>query len=390
MDPSQRPPLLPEEDWPALIPAACTTIVAINATVAVLQNRFNGYTLPGGIIAALLIVSPFAMEAIGALRKMETPRGWLWLFPISVAIGVGYFMFHPATVDVAPFILVFLTGEVVSRSRGQLGLAIYAGVLCIATVVTAEVVGPWSDGAFIWVAGIAFGWVGGYLIRELMTRTVELELAQAGLAAKAAAEERSRIAREVHDVIAHSLSVTMLHVTAARMALEHRASTDEALDALREAEQQGRRSLTEVRRTVGLLGSGDITATPMPTASDLPQLVADFRNAGLDVALRIQGDLASIPAGPGLGIYRIVQESLTNVVKHAPAASASVELSVADEIDLRVHNDGVGTPAGNGDGLGLKGMAERAALLGGTLRTHNGDGGWTVEMHAPRPAPDPA
>jgi signal transduction histidine kinase len=274
----------------------------------------------------------------------------------------------------------------VSRSRGLLWIAVLSGVLAMATVIVAELAGPWDTGGFIWVAGIAFGWLGGFLIRELETRTHELEAAHADLAEKAAADERSRIAREVHDVIAHSLSVTMLHVTAARMALEKGDRTHDAVDSLREAEQQGRRSLTEIRRTVGLLGPDEsATAAPMPTTTDLPKLVEQFRDAGLDATLSMEGDVAGLAPATGLNLYRIVQESLTNVAKHAPRAKATVRLDVtAADIKLVVHNElnGARSPRSE-DGLGLRGMAERAATLGGSLRTDDSDG-WTVSVVAPR------
>jgi signal transduction histidine kinase len=224
----------------------------------------------------------------------------------------------------------------------------------------------------------------------LARRTLALKEAQSELTAKAATDERQRIAREVHDVIAHSMSVTMLHVTAARMALLRQRSSD-ALEALQEAEEQGRRSLNEIRRTVGLLGTDEgAKAPPQPTANDLPTLVADFRSAGLDVDLSMRGDVQELPAAAGLNLYRIVQESLTNVVKHAPGAKATVELDLTtDDIRLRVHNDlGNGstpTPV-SGNGLGMRGMAERAAILGGRVDARVGESGWTVHLVAPRHA----
>jgi signal transduction histidine kinase len=383
----QHPLMRPDKpgDWPIIVPIVCTVIVAAIAGVTASQERFNNYSLALGIAAAALIVLPFAIDLIGAIAGKETPGLWLWFFPLPVAIGVLYFMFHPAEVDIAPFILVFTAGEIVSRSRGAIGAALLTGAIGILTVISAQAFGPWADGAFIWVAGISFGWLGGFLVRELDTKTHELEAAQAGLAEKAASEERSRIAREVHDVIAHSLSVTMLHVTAARMALEKGDRVEEAKDALREAEQQGRQSLAEVRRTVGLLGQSDGKAPPLPTAIDLPALVEGFREAGLDATLRMDGDVGTLAPATSLNVYRIVQESLTNVAKHAPHSTATVDLDVTeDDIRLNVHNGPLnGTAVRSGDGLGLRGMAERAVAIGGELTT-DASNGWTVSLVAPR------
>jgi signal transduction histidine kinase len=127
------------------------------------------------------------------------------------------------------------------------------------------------------------------------------------------------------------------------------------------------------------------TAAPMPTTADLPKLVQEFRDAGLDATLSMEGDAGSLAPAAGLNLYRIVQESLTNVAKHAPRAKATVRLDVtASDIKLVVHNElnGSRTPRSR-DGLGLRGMAERAANLGGALQTDDSDG-WTVSVVAPR------
>jgi signal transduction histidine kinase len=143
---------------------------------------------------------------------------------------------------------------------------------------------------------------------------------------------------------------------------------------------------------VGLLGPDEAAATPpMPTATDLPRLVADFRAAGLDVDLSLDGDVSGLPPAAGLNLYRIVQESLTNVVKHAPGAKATVELKVSDDdIRLRVRNgsgNGATRPLRSGSGQGMRGMSERAALLGGSVDVLSGESGWTVHLVAPRPTP---
>src|SRR5207237_7269040 len=126
---------------------------------------------------------------------------------------------------------------------------------------------------------------------------------------------RQRIAREIHDVVAHSLAVTMLHLTGARLAL-HR-DPKEAEQALLEAERLGRESLAEIRRTVGLLApEGTGTAAPMPTAVDIPQLVREFEAAGLDVDFELTCDAHALARATGLGLYRVAQESLSKAVWH--------------------------------------------------------------------------
>jgi signal transduction histidine kinase len=397
----------PDEGWPRAVPLGAAVIVGINLAATVHQHSMffgrgpfgpsgvpwrSGYSMGWTIAAACLAFLPYLLDAIGVL--VQKPVGLpLVLFPIPVGIGIGYLVFHPTNIDFAPFVFVFTAAEIVSRAhsggpreRKRWVLGLSGLVVGIAVMLAAELSGRFK-GSLIWVIGIAFGYFGGYMVGELDRRKQEIEEAQAGLAEKAATDERARIAREVHDVIAHSLSVTMLHVSAARMALQ-RDRTSDALDALREAEKQGRNSLNEVRRTVGLLGSDESAmSAPLPGVADLPRLVADFRAAGLDATLAFDAQLDDLPASAGLNIYRIVQESLTNAVKHAPGAPVDVSLRVDDkDIKLRVHNATVNghTRNASGTGMGLRGMAERAALLGGVLRTDDTDG-WTVTVVAPRP-----
>lgn len=383
-----------DDSWPTYMPIVCVALVAVGLAAAVHQRHMQTdgiqtsfwYTVPGATVAAGVIILPFLVDAVGLLSRRHKVAMPLWLFALPVGIGIGFLSFHPVDNDFSAFVFVFTAAEIAARARERRIVGLTGLVVGCATMVAAEVFGPY-EGSFIWVIGITFGWVGGFMVGELDARKVALENAQAGLAEKAAADERSRIAREVHDVIAHSLSVTMLHVSAARMALE-RQRTDDALEALREAEKQGRSSLSEVRRTVGLLGPDEsATTAPMPGVLDLPKLVADFRSAGLDVSLRVDAPQPNgVPPTTGLNLYRIVQESLTNVVKHSPGASALVELTVdEDTINLRVHNERVnGAPRnGNGSGMGLRSMRERAALLGGRFETDESDG-WTVSVSAPR------
>ena len=149
----------------------------------------------------------------------------------------------------------------------------------------------------------------------------QLRAAQAGLAAKARAEERNRISRDLHDVIAHSLTVSLLHVMSARLAVE--SDPEDAARSLAEAERLGRESLAEVRQVVGLLRADgavpDLDRTlPQPGVSGVPSLVERFQAAGADVTLTVDGDAGRLPATVGLAVYRILQEALTNVIRHAP------------------------------------------------------------------------
>jgi signal transduction histidine kinase len=335
----------------------------------------------------LLIVLPFVLDAVGLALPFRIGLP-LWIFPIPVLVGTALLVFNPVEVDFAAFSLVFVAAVVAARDWERMWFGIAVALAGMGVMAAADYLGPYDD-SFVWFIGIGFGWFGGFLVQRMTLTAAELTAAQAGLAESAAAEERSRIAREVHDVIAHSMSVTMLHVTAARMALE-KGRSSEALESLREAEGQGRNSLIDIRRTVGLLGSDEsASAPPMPGVLDLPKLVDDFKSAGLDVTLSMDGAVDELPPAAGLNLYRIVQESLTNASKHAPGAKTSVELNVTDtDIRLRVFNEagnGNAPTADAGGGRGFRGMAERAVMLNGSLMSGSELGGWLVFLAAPRP-----
>jgi len=219
------------------------------------------------------------------------------------------------------------------------------------------------------------------LVRHEFVLVEQLRAAQAGLAERSRAEERGRIARELHDVLAHSLTVSLLHITSARLAVEHDPA--DASRALAEAERLGRQSLTEVRATMGLLRSGpvDRVAPPVPGAGQLADLVRDMGAAGAEVSLVMEGDIEAVPATTGSTIYRIVQEALTNATKHAPGFPVVVHVlagSARAEVDI----ESFGPPMG-GSGLGLDSMRDRAQAVGGTCTAGPGGRGWVVQASLP-------
>jgi signal transduction histidine kinase len=210
----------------------------------------------------------------------------------------------------------------------------------------------------------------------------QLRALQTDLARRSRAEERTRIARDLHDVIAHSLTVSLLHVSSARLAVQH--DPDEAVGALADAERLTRQSLDDVRATVGMLRTaGDEgIEPPTPGLDRLDTLVDDLRAARLDVSLCVDGDLHGVPTTIGTSIYRIVQEALTNASRHAAGSSVQVRITASDDhVDASVDSDG---PPGHGTGMGLVNMKERAEAVGGTLAAGPGGRGWLVEASFPR------
>jgi signal transduction histidine kinase len=190
-------------------------------------------------------------------------------------------------------------------------------------------------------------------------------------------------------VIAHSLTVSLLHISAARLAVE--SDPADAARALGEAERLARHSLDEVRGTMGLLGRGSGApgvAPPAPGAPQVPELVGQLRRAGADVTLVVEGDLATVPSTTGSTLYRITQEALTNATKHAPGAEVQVQVDITgDKVEFSVGSAG---PPRQGTGIGLQGMRERALAVGGTCSAGPDGRGWMVHACLPLSGASPA
>jgi signal transduction histidine kinase len=222
--------------------------------------------------------------------------------------------------------------------------------------------------------------------RELAERAAHAEREREQLARIAVHEERASIARELHDIVAHSVSVMLVGVRGARDVL--RTSPDVADDTLARVETSGEQSLVELRRVLALLRepAHGPESRPQPSLAQLDQLVADYRDAGLPVRLEVTGERKPLPGGVELSVYRIVQEALTNALKHARPSRVIVTLAFRrSALELEVINDGTGT--GNGPaapGHGIVGMRERVTLLGGELETGpRARGGYRVAARLP-------
>jgi signal transduction histidine kinase len=264
------------------------------------------------------------------------------------------------------------------------GLTYWAGAMIGFTVEWLWVKLDLGWGA--WLAGVTLTMGFSLLVRHEQDLLRQLRQAQAGLAEQAKTQERNRIARDLHDVIGHTLVVSLLHVQSARLAVEHDPA--DAARALAEAEWLGRGCLAEVRTTVGILraddasgGDGGRVIAPLPGISGLQALVERFRSAGADITLTVEGDTDQVPATTGLAVYRIAQEALTNAVKHAPDSLTALRLTVgAGTVTLTA--DSLAEP-GTGTGLGLVGMRERAESLGGSCEAGPGGRGWLVRATLP-------
>jgi signal transduction histidine kinase len=375
-----------ELQWPERVPQAVGLFVIAMAVIVAIQR--GEFTSPNwGLAIIVLMTTPWLLDMIGRprslFRELRLQYPLLVLWSLTVLVGVFWLTSaYPLSDDFSYFFLTILVGEMAGTVGARFGAAVWGiGIAGLIVVTNVE----HFHGLVIWSFALTIGLMGGLAFRRQVQVTTELSNAQTQLAQQAAEEERHRLARDVHDLIAHSLAVTMLQLSGARLALAA-GDTDEALSALADAETAGRAAMSEIHRTVGLLGPGQNQGgAPTPNATDLPDLVAGFRRAGLVVDYDLYGDLEGVPLASGLAAYRLVQESLSNAVKHAPGAPVRLSVHVSDhEIRVDVVNPVVtGTPRSDGGGNGLRGMKERAELLGGSVDTSNGDGNWTVAACIP-------
>jgi signal transduction histidine kinase len=271
-------------------------------------------------------------------------------------------------VAMPPLIAAYTVANREDRRRALLGLAALAGLGAAWMAFDPNTVAPFEyvQGS-VWLSPWLVAWLlGAYLrTRRLVKEGLAREREERALTA--VAEERNRIARELHDVVGHSVSVMTVQASAVRRLM--RPDQEKERAALETVEAAGREALAEMRRMVGVLRSGDATPdlAPPPTLEQLDRLVENFRQAGLDVSFETTGEAAPLPPGLDLTAYRLVQEALTNTLRHAGARQAVVHIGYGDDcLVICVRDDGAG-PDGTPPGTGLLGMRERVAVYGGSL-----------------------
>jgi signal transduction histidine kinase len=354
----------------------------------------TSHALSAMIIVAALIqrqaMFPPALLALTALPLAATPllwviAGWLlppWLDTLVVTAVVAVLLIRPQAADLAPLLLVVGACEAAATLRFRLAAAAAAPGVAVVSLAAAY---RGLVGAPLYVASMVLGLEVGVTLRWQIRALNAERSNQAISQEQAVSAERQRIARDVHDVVGHSLSITLLHLTGARHALAQDADVAEAVEALTEAERVGRAAMADIRRSVGLLGSGPAATQPLPGIGDIAALVERTRTAGIDVQYRHAGDLSGLDQACGLGLYRIAQESLANIARHAPSAAAILRLDTRPGlVRLTVRNaltPGAAGPCGHG--AGLAGMATRARQLGATLNVGRDGEHWLVEVTMP-------
>ena len=345
-------------DWPLMSGLALALIALLEAW---LYSRDDG-DAPTAIVLALGSTLPLIMRR-GHLRPAAT------IVIVSTVLAIAGRDSTPLTLAgvVGLAWILYLVAE---RYRGW--VAITLGTLLI--LVTVGDGSPALSAVLLLAVGIGALGVGSS--RRLRGEVTAVKADQAVL------EERARIARELHDVVAHSVSTIAIQADTARLATP--GMPPEGAEKLEAIGDTARDAMTEMRRILGVLRSEAGEREPQPGLDGLGDLLEAARGAGTPVRLVLEGRVAPLAPGVELTAYRLVQEALTNARRHAPGASVEVELHYdADALRLRVRDDGPG-PSGDGTGLGLIGMHERVATVGGTLTVGPADGGgFLVEARLP-------
>jgi signal transduction histidine kinase len=334
-------------------------------------------------------IAAMVLTLLGRWRFAFAAPAALWLTAAALSFVDGRLVVFPLGADIAGFAASFLLGNLSDRAQARFGLAIVVGAAAIVVYNDPA----HSAGEFVFIPLLfAIGWLAGYALRE---RTEHADLAEAraaqaererdAAARLAVAEERARIARELHDIVAHALSVMVLQVGAVRRKLPKSQEEDRA--ALEGVEQAGRTALTEMRHLLGAmrLDSDELELAPQPGLDHLNTLVEEIERAGLTVQLHVEGEPVKLPAAIDLSAYRIIQEGLTNALKHADAEHAKITLQYQTRhLSIQIRDDGHGAAADNGAGFGLIGIRERVKILGGEMTAHNDpDGGFMLTTRLP-------
>jgi signal transduction histidine kinase len=326
-----------------------------------------------------IAISGIILAAAVAVRRRYPAAAGIVAVVVSNAVALAWRPPSLVTYGIAWMCAVYGLAVWTDSKPFAVGVAAFALPTLVARAVG---VGPNGGVEFVVIALAVM-----LLVRRgIRAREERVELAEREreLAAReAVVEERARIARELHDVIAHNVSMMVVQAGAERRVLDGaNGSTHEVLQTI---EQIGRGALTEMRRLVGMLrADGDDPLAPQPGLEDVATLVGQVREAGLPVELTVEGERRALPAGIELSAYRIVQEALTNALKHASDAHAQVSIRYgADSLELEILDDGRGGAA-LGNGHGLVGMRERVALYGGRFdASRRPGGGFAVRAKLP-------
>ena len=361
-------------------------LVAVAAIQGALEVALTGDTLRAPDTPDWFAATAIALIVLPLLGRRRFPfaaPAAVWVVAAVVSFVDGPLVTSTFSAFAAGSVAAFLLGSGPSVRRARVGLAVVLGGALV--VVANDADRPPSDIVTIpllftlaWFAGLALG-ERSARAEAAEQRAAYAEREREATARVAVAEERTRIARELHDVVAHAVSVMVLQVGAVRHGLPETLREDR--DALTAVERAGRTALAEMRQLLGAMREAgeDVEMAPQPGLDSLRGLLEEVGRAGLAVRLHVDGTPCAIPRAIELSAYRIVQEGLTNALRHARASRAEVVIGFApEELRIEVRDDGDGDGAVDGAGHGLVGVGERVKIHGGEMTAGAADGGGFV------------
>jgi signal transduction histidine kinase len=361
-------------------------LIVLAAAVAALEVALKNDPGNEPTTSAWFGAPAVAVVVLTLLARRRFPFGApasFWLLAAALSFVDGRLVAFPVAVYLVGLAAAYLLGRLGDPVRGREGLLI---VVASSALIVYNLPDHTTGDQLLIPSVFALGWLGGFAFRERDVQATEAEerAAQAerereGAARIAVAEERARITRELHDIVGHAVSVMVLQVGAVRHKLPDALGEDR--EALEDVERTGRTALAEMRRLLGAMRErgGAAELEPQPGLDNLDALLQGVRSAGLPVRLDIEGDPVPLPRALDLSAYRIVQEALTNVLKHSQASHAEVVVRHGtDALQLEVRDDGRGSAGGDGLGHGLVGIRERVKLYGGEMSAGPENGGGFV------------
>jgi signal transduction histidine kinase len=364
--------------------------LAIAGMLELVVGRDSPGAPPTTLWIAIPTVAVLVLPLFARRRFPFAAPAAYWLLAGAISFGDGLLLAFIGSLGVVGLASAFLLGNLRSPLKAGAGLLI---VLAGIVIVVYNIPGPQPAGDFVFIPlRFVVAWVAGYALRERAEQAEAAEM-RATLAERereaaariAVAEERARIARELHDIVAHAVSVMVLQIGAIRHKLPD--ALEEDRDALQRVEQAGRTALAEMRRLLGAMrrdGDG-VELGPQPGLDGLDALLEDVGRAGLPVRMHVDGDRFPLPRAIDLSAYRIVQEGLTNALKHARASHADVTVRYRpDELEVEVVDDGAGPATSDGLGHGLIGIRERVKIYGGEMTAGTAPaGGFALSARLP-------
>jgi signal transduction histidine kinase len=353
--------------------AANTRRWAVDAALALIAGAVELWLIAGdGDASTRGVVLTLAAAAALAARRAQP----LVVLAVTLAAAIAIVAGGETPGGFCILIALYTVATTCPRRVSLAALVPTAAIVTGVSVATADA-GDSAVAAALATAPVGVGiWGLGAYARLRRERAALVEREREQLARIAIHDERTAIARELHDIVAHSVTVMLVGVRGARDVL--RASPEVADDTLARVEASGERSMAELRRLLGLLRRPEGVADfrPQPSLTDLAGLVASFSDAGLPVRLEVSGERPPLPEGVEVSVYRIVEEALTNVLKHADPGEVVVRLAYRSPLlAVEIVDDGVATASEHATGHGVLGMRERVALLDGELEAGSREGG---------------